>query len=79
MARGWESKNVEAQQDDATRGRRVGPQPTAAELVRREQRRVLELSRKRTADDLTRATAPAHRSMLEQALAAIDEQLARLH
>jgi hypothetical protein len=40
-----------------------------------ERRTTLELSRARLAGDLSRATAPTHRSMLEQALADIDAQL----
>ncbi len=38
-------------------------------------RRSLELAKARAADDLKRATAPAHRRMLEQALEAIEAQL----
>jgi hypothetical protein len=45
------------------------------ERSRIERRRSLELARTRAADDLSRATAPAHRRMLEQALAAIEAQL----
>jgi hypothetical protein len=41
-------------------------------------RRTLELARSRVADDLGRATAPSHRAMLEQALAALDAQLLQL-
>jgi hypothetical protein len=78
MARGWESKSVEAQQEEASRTRPKGASPTPADLARGEQRRTLELTRKRMSDDLTRATAAAHRTMLEQAIASIDEQLAAL-
>ena len=34
------------------------------------------MARARAADDLSRATAPAHRAMLETAIAALDQQLA---
>jgi methionyl-tRNA formyltransferase len=44
----------------------------------RDRRRTLELARSRTADDLARATAASHREMLQQALAALDEQLQQL-
>jgi hypothetical protein len=86
MARGWESKSIEAQQEEAGRSERrkggraegrkdgrkeVGPE----ERSRIERRRSLELARTRAADDLSRATAPAHRRMLEQALAALEAQL----
>jgi hypothetical protein len=79
MARGFESKQVESQQEEAARGRTVqGPALSATERVRVEQQRTLELSRKRAADDLSRASAPAHRLMLEQAIAALDAELAAL-
>jgi hypothetical protein len=77
MARGWESKNIEAQQEEATRRRPSRRPPTAEDLARLDRRRALELARTRAVGDLRRATAPAHRQMLEQAIAALDEQLAR--
>jgi hypothetical protein len=52
----------------------MGPE----ERLKAERRRSLELAKARAADDLTRATAPAHRRMLEQALAAIEAQLHHL-
>ncbi len=75
MARGWESKSIEAQQEEAGRAKKAAPPVSRAVRARRERRRTLELARARAADDLSRATAPAHRRMLEQALAALDEQL----
>jgi hypothetical protein len=78
MARGWESKSVEAQQEEASRSQRPRPEPNPEDRTRAERRRSLELTRRRAVDDLSRATAPAHRSMLEQTIASIDEQLATL-
>ena len=78
MARGWESKSVEAQQDDAARARTVRPALTEAQRADAERRRTLELSRARAADDLKKATSRHHRRMLEQALQALDEQLDKL-
>lgn len=40
-----------------------------------ERRRALELTRSRTQQDLSRAVLPAHRRMLEEAIAALDKQL----
>jgi hypothetical protein len=78
MARGWESKSVESQQADRERDR-TRQAPVSAEAARRSaERRTLEISRARAQADLARATAPAHRAMLESALRALDEQLARL-
>jgi hypothetical protein len=80
MARGWESKSIESQQDDASRLVTVpAPAPSADQLARAEHRRSLELQRKRVADDLTRAAAPAHRKMLQDSLSALDAQLAALN
>lgn len=79
MARGWESKAVEAQQDEASWRRPVAsPSEAPDALARLAERRVVELARARAAADLARATRPAHRAMLEQAIAALDAQLARL-
>lgn len=78
MARGWESKNIEAQQDEAARavaGRAPRPEEPPEVLARR---RTLELARARAEADLLKACAPAHRDMLRQTLEAIDEQLRAL-
>jgi len=78
MARGWESKAVEAQQQDLhTSRRKAGASLSLAQRAALERRRTLELARTRTAADLDASTSPAHRAMLEQALRAIDEQLRR--
>ena len=77
MARGWESKSVEAQQADRDRH-----EPAAAAVpqdpARVARRRTLELARARAQADLTRARHSAHREMLEAAIRAIDEQIAQL-
>ena len=79
MARGFESKQVESQQEDAARGRTAnGRDLSPEERVRVERQRALQLSRQRAADDLSRASAPAHRLMLEQAIAALDAELQAL-
>jgi hypothetical protein len=78
MARGWESKAVESQQDDAA-ARRVEHLKVAAESaaqrIRAERTRTLELARRCTLANLGAATAPAQRQMLQQALDALEEQL----
>jgi hypothetical protein len=78
MARGWESKSIEAQQEEASRPQKTRTPRSPADAERADRRRALELSRTRAAADLARATAPAHRNMLERALAALDAQLAVL-
>jgi hypothetical protein len=78
MARGWESKSVESQQDDASRNREVKSALTDQQRIDLERRRTLELSRARALDDLNRASAPHHRRLLEQTLAALDAELSKL-
>ena len=76
MARGFDSKFVEAQQEEATRTHKPNPTLTPEQRNAAARRRALELSRARAAADLDRATVPAHRRMLQQAIAALDDQLA---
>jgi hypothetical protein len=77
MARGWESKAIEAQQEDKARA--GAPRLfSAEEAQRQDRRRTLEMTRARVLHDLERARVEAHRKMLEQALTAVDDQLAAL-
>ena len=78
MARGWESKAVEAQQDAAAEATPTAAALSADEIARRTTRQTLMLARTRALGDLQRACAPAHRAMLEQAIADLDRQLAEL-
>lgn len=78
MARGFDSKFVEAQQEEATREKRIRPALTPEQQAIAARRETLQLSRARAADDLARATAPAHRRMLEDALRALDQQIQAL-
>jgi hypothetical protein len=80
MARGWESKSVESQQDEAGREKLSTPsrELTPEERTTDERRRTLLLARARTSSDLEIATRPAQRQMLLLGLAAIDSELASL-
>ena len=78
MARGWESKNIEAQQAEREQVGARGESLSAGEVEQRGRRRTLELTRARAAADLERATVPAHRTMLEAAIKALDDQLRAL-
>ncbi len=82
MARGWESKSIEAQQDEASRGiggtGGTGRPATQQQRDRQEQRRTLDLARARAVADLERATTEPHRAMLRRAIAALDNLLGRL-
>lgn len=76
MARGFDSKFVEAQQEEAGREKIIRPSLSPEQQAAEVRRQALRLSRARAADDLNRATVPAHRRMLEAAIKALDDQLA---
>jgi len=78
VARGWESKAIEAQQEEASRRKPSKPLSAAGELIKQDRLRSLHLTRKRLLADLERARVAAHREMLEAAIAALDAQLAAL-
>ena len=79
MARGWESKSVEAQQaeaaqETATPRRRL----SRAEAQVVQEREALSLQRKQLVEQLDRATNPRHRASLEAGLVYLDERLEKL-
>jgi hypothetical protein len=75
MARGFESKQVESQQEEAARPRTAGRRLSPDEIERLDRVRTLQLSRARLIADQKAARNDAHRRMLHEALTAIDEQL----
>ena len=77
MARGWESKSVESQQDDraAAAAAKAKAPVTAEQAARLAKRKTLELALTRAKADLESATHPSHRKMLEAAIAALTSQL----
>lgn len=77
MARGWESKAVEAQMEAAAERTPAHKSSLSAEeaaQLRGKQR--LLLARKHVVQQLATAQNARHRQMLEQALADLDAQLA---
>jgi hypothetical protein len=78
MARGFESKMVEFNQEESARGRPKTEKLTPEQQARISRRVSLELARKRAVTDLAQATRPAHKAMLEQAIKALDDQLREL-
>jgi len=75
VARGWESKSVEQQQDEASSKKEHGEVLTPEQIVERQRRQGLELSRQRILQQLQAACNPRHRQMLETSLAELDKQL----
>jgi hypothetical protein len=80
MARGWESKDVEAQVESKESPKAFsGHDPkTAEQQVREQDIKQLQLSRTRIANDLATATHPNHRKSLEAALAHLDKKISDL-
>ena len=81
MARGWESKDVEAQVEagQAPPGHYGNKSKTPEQLHREQERKDLQLSRTRIVHDLESATNPNHRKSLEAALAHLDKKISELN
>ena len=79
MARGWESKSVEAQQSEADeKPAHSRPRLTAEAAARLRERESLRLSRQRVLQQLERAANPRLRLLLESELADLDQKLAAM-
>lgn len=81
MARGWESKDVEAQVVDSKEPKKSSSgreEKSPAQQLREVAIRDLQLSRIRITNDLSNATNPNHRKSLEAALAHLDQKIAEL-
>lgn len=80
MARGWESKSVESQIDQAetAKAARMAPIKTPEETARENKRDGLMLTRTRLLHDLQTACNARYRQQLQDALAFIDKQIAGL-
>jgi hypothetical protein len=81
MARGWESKAVEAQLEEAERAtqERAAPRPLSPEMLARKQKRESwQLLRSRLLEQLPHARSDAQRQLLEKALADLEQELATL-
>lgn len=80
MARGWESKAVEEQVQEAqTNTKNQGkPQLTPSQLETRRRRQVLLLSRARVERELESNSNPRYQDQLKRALADLDAQLSAL-
>ena len=76
MARGWESKSVEAQQAEASdKSAKPGPPMSAEEAARWREKESLRLARQVVLQQLETSTNPRHRKMLQDSLADLDQKL----
>jgi len=76
MARGWESKAIEAQQEDAAARTTPGkPRLTREETTRLREKENLRLSLQRIAQQLDRSQDARHRAMLERAKTDLEKRI----
>lgn len=80
MARGWESKAVADQMEEAGDVRALAEREARSELSAEERERharleSLRLSRARTLEQLERATNAKHRAMLQHTLRALETEM----
>lgn len=79
MARGWESKSVEAQQDEAAARTEPGkPRLTREEAAQRREKENLQLALRSTLEQLARSRDDRHKAMLEQAVADLKRKLGEM-
>jgi len=80
MARGWESKSVEDQIEEARRSQGAYESRVQTPEEKERERKVesLKLERSRLTEQLKRARSEAHQRMIRQSLEAIEEEIATL-
>ena len=75
MARGFESKSVESQQEEAQRVKAFRPALSPDEQARQARQAGLEMALAQTQAEMSAACKPAHREMLKLRLEAIEAQI----
>ena len=78
MARGWESKSIEQQQDEAQSAKEPKRHLTPAQRAAESRKEGLKLSRNRILQQLQSARNENYRKTLEQALAVLEEEIKHL-
>ena len=75
VARGFESKSVESQQEESQRVKTLRPALSAEDLARQSRKAGLEMALAQTQSEMSAACRPAHREMLKLRLDAIKAQI----
>lgn len=75
MARGFESKSVESQQEESQRKKTLRPAQSPEEVAAQARKAGLELALAQTQAEIMAACKPAHREMLKLRLEAIQAQI----
>jgi hypothetical protein len=78
VARGWESKSVELQQDDARSSAEPKSHLTIEQKKKQAHKEGLRLSRSRILEQIRSTENPRYRQILEQGLAELDQQINEL-
>jgi hypothetical protein len=80
MARGWESKSVEAQMEESKAGKPAARKPplTPEQVQQQRKREDLTLSRNRVAEQLGASGDERYSELLRRTLAELDRQIAEL-
>ena len=80
VARGWESKSVESQIEmaETNKAALATARSSKQQLDRQHKRESLELSRRRVVNDLAACRNPRYRTVLEAALAHLDNEIQAL-
>lgn len=79
MARGWESKSIEAQQAEASnKSYQPGPKISAAEATALREKEGLRLARQQIRQQLQTTSNPRHRKLLQDGLEDLEEKLRTL-
>ena len=78
VARGWESKSIEQQQDEARSSQEPKRHLTPAQKITESRKEGFKLSRNRILQQLQSAKNANYRRTLEQALAVLEEEIKRL-
>ena len=75
MARGWESKSIEAQQEEAQSVREQKPALSPEERLRLQRRHAIELALTAKRRELANATSGAHQTYLKRSITALEADL----
>jgi len=80
MARGWESKSVEDQIEEARRSQGVSEDRVQSPEAKERELKIesLKLERSRLTEQLNRARSEAYQRMIRQSLEAIEKEIATL-
>jgi vacuolar-type H+-ATPase subunit E/Vma4 len=78
VARGWESKSVESQQDDAKSTAEPKSRLSVEQRNLESRKQAVQLARSRVLQQISSTENPSYRSTLEQALKELEEQLRKL-